>query len=160
MIRCRSCSFLSFLSLLSATLLTLPFVSPAQAQDQARSNQSNAPAKSSPPITSPPTAQDYNGSTAAVKLKIQVNNSKGNPVGNASVYVRYPKPGNLFHHGELAELDLKTNLDGSVRVPPVPTGKIQVQVIAKGWHTFGEWYDVEKDNETVTIQLQEPPHWY
>jgi hypothetical protein len=42
----------------------------------------------------------------------------------------------------------------------VPQGKIQIQVIAQGWHTFGEWYDIEKDEQAVIIQLKEPPHWY
>jgi len=115
---------------------------------------------SSPPITTAPTSQDYVASAAVVKLKIMIINPNGHPVGNASVYVRYPKPDSFLHHGDLQELDLKSNLDGSVKVPPVPQGKVEIQVIAKGWHTYGEWYDVEKDDQTVTIQLQEPPHWY
>jgi hypothetical protein len=115
--------------------------------------------KSAPPATSPPDGKD-NAPQGTVKLKIVVTNPKGNPVANASVYVRYPKPGGLLHHDDLAEMDLKTNQDGSVKVPPVPRGKVQIQVIAQGWHTFGEWFDVEKDDQQVTIQLQEPPHWY
>ncbi|HTZ73224.1 MAG TPA: hypothetical protein VMB47_04840 [Candidatus Aquilonibacter sp.] len=115
---------------------------------------------SSPPITTAPTAKDYVASPTVVKLKIMITNPNGHPVGNASVYVRYPKPDSFLHHGDLQELDLKTNLDGSVKVPPVPQGKVEIQVIAKGWHTYGEWYDVEKDDQTVKIQLQEPPHWY
>lgn len=122
--------------------------------------QDDASASTSPPaITSPPTEKDYQGSTGFAKLKIVVLNDEGRPVDNASVYVRYPKPGTLFHHDQLQELDLKSNMDGSVRVPPVPRGKVQVQVIAKGWHTFGEWYDLEEPG-TLTIHLKEPPHWY
>jgi hypothetical protein len=138
----------------SAGLVAGAFSLRAIAQGSGNSNDS------SPPITTPPTEKDYAVSQGTSKLKIEVTNPKGNPVSNASVYVRYPKPGTLFHHDELQELDLKTNQDGSVKVPPVPQGKVEVQVIAKGWHTFGEWYDVEKDEQTVTIQLQEPPHWY
>ncbi len=115
---------------------------------------------SSPPVTTAPTSKDYVASAAVVKLKIMITNPNGHPVGNASVYVRYPKPDSFLHHGDLQELDLKSNMDGSVRVPPVPQGKVEIQVIAKGWHTYGEWYDVERDDQTVTIQLQEPPHWY
>ena len=115
---------------------------------------------SSPPVTTPPTEKDYNPSQGTSKLKILITSPKGRPIDNASVYVRYPKPGTLFHHDELQELDLKTNQDGTVKVPPVPQGKVEIQVIAKGWHTFGAWYDVEKDEQIVTIQLQEPPHWY
>lgn len=132
-------------------------VSPATAQQN--SPTAAASATSSPQITSPPTEKDYEGSDGVARLKIIVTSPKGHPIGNASVYVRYPKPGTLFRHDSLQELDLKSNMDGSVKVPPVPQGKIQVQVIAKGWHTFGEWYDVKEDG-TVMIQLQEPPHWY
>ncbi|HVB87220.1 MAG TPA: carboxypeptidase-like regulatory domain-containing protein [Candidatus Dormibacteraeota bacterium] len=97
----------------------------------------------------------------ATKLKLLVLDPDGKPVGNASVYVRfYAESGGLLHHDKLAELDLKTNNDGTVKVPPVPQGKILIQVIAKGWHTFGKWYDVEKNQQSITIKLEAPPHWY
>ena len=82
------------------------------------------------------------------------------PVGNASVYVKYNEPGGLFHREKLAEMNFKTNEDGSVKVPEVPRGKILIQVIAKGWHTYGKWYDIETDGETIQIKLEEPYHWY
>ncbi len=77
------------------------------------------------------------------------------------MYVRFNTPGGLFHRDKLAELDFKTNEDGTVKVPEIPRGKILIQVIAKGWHTYGKWYDVETDQETIQIKL-EPPNtrWY
>jgi protocatechuate 3,4-dioxygenase beta subunit len=117
---------------------------PAASQDQPASKQKD----------------DHKSERSTVKLKILVTSPDGKPVSNASVYVRFNESGGLFHHDKLAELDLKTNEDGSVRVPPVPQGKIMVQVIAPGWHTFGKWYDVEKDEESIAIKLQPPPHWY
>ncbi len=104
--------------------------------------------------------KDQKSEQPSVKLEIQVNNANGKPVSNASVYVRYNEPGGFLHHDKLAELDLKTNEDGSVKVPPVPQGKIMIQVIATGWHTYGKWYDIEKDEESVQITLKPPPHWY
>ena len=94
------------------------------------------------------------------RIRIQVNTKDGKPVGNASVYVRYYASGGFLRHDKLAELDLKTNQDGSVKVPELPQGKIMIQVIAKGWHTYGRWFNVEKDEETITIHLKPPPHWY
>jgi hypothetical protein len=82
------------------------------------------------------------------------------PVGNASVYVRYVVDGGLLHHDKLAELDLKTNQDGSVKVPAIPQGKIMIQVVAAGWHTYGKWYDIDKSEEVIQIKLDAPPHWY
>ncbi len=139
-------------------MLSLLFVSSATAQEKSNAS-SDSSAESSPAITSAPTEKDYQGSNGVARLKIIITSPEGHPVGNASVYVRYPKPGTLFRHDSLQEMDLKSNMDGSVKVPLVPQGKVQIQVIAKGWHTFGEWYDVQKDG-TVKIQLQEPPHWY
>jgi hypothetical protein len=98
------------------------------------------------------------GSTVA-KLRIVVTGDE-KPVSNASVYVRYNEPGGLLHHEKLAEMNFKTNLDGSVRVPEVPRGKVMIQVIAKGWHTFGKWFDIDTDGQTVEIKLEPPPHWY
>lgn len=138
-------------------MIGLLCVAPARAQENSASSEGTS--NPSPQITSPPTEKDYQGSDGVARLKIIITNADGHPVGNASVYVRYPKPGTLFRHDSLQELDLKSNMDGSVKVPEVPQGKVQIQVIAKGWHTFGEWYDVKNDG-TVTIKLQEPPHWY
>jgi hypothetical protein len=115
---------------------------------------------SNPPTTTAPTDHDDKAPQGTVKLKIVVTNPRGTPVSNASVYVRFYKDGGLMHKDQLAELDLKTGQDGAAKVPGVPQGKIQIQVIATGWHTFGEWFDIQKDEQTVSIQLQEPPHWY
>jgi len=96
-----------------------------------------------------------------VKLRIEVKGDSGKPVANASVYVRYDIPGNLLRKDKLAELDLKTNGDGSVRVPAVPQGRILIQVIAPGWHTYGKWYDLEgKEEDSVEIKLDPPHRWY
>jgi hypothetical protein len=94
------------------------------------------------------------------RITIQVSDPNGKPVGQASVYVRFSQTVGVFHKDKLAELDLKTNDDGSCKVPPIPQGKIMIQVIAKGWRTFGQWYDIEQAEETVPIKLQAPPHWY
>ena len=94
------------------------------------------------------------------RLNIRVIDPYGKPVGQASVYVRFNQSGGLFHKDKLAELDLKTNDDGTTKVPPIPQGKIMIQVIAKGWRTYGEWYDIEKPEASIQIKLKEPPHWY
>ncbi len=94
------------------------------------------------------------------RLRIRVTTDTDKAIPNASVYVRFNTPGGFLHHDKLAEMNFKTNQDGSVRVPEVPQGKILIQVIATGWHTYGQWYDVEKDQESINIKLVPPPHWY
>lgn len=98
--------------------------------------------------------------SSVTKLKVIVTAGEDKPVANASVYVRFDTPGGFLRHEKQQEMNFKTNQDGSVKVPGVPRGKILIQVIAKGWHTYGKWYDVEKDEETIVIKLAPPPHWY
>ena len=120
--------------------------------------------------STPSDTQDQQGSTerkdgksaepAMTKLKIRVETDTDKPIANASVYVRFYTAGGAWHHDKLAEMNFKTNQDGSVKVPEVPQGKILIQVIATGWHTYGKWYDVEKEEESIEIKLVPPPHWY
>ena len=102
---------------------------------------------------------DQSDSTTT-RLRIEITDPNDKPVANASVYVRFNQTGGPLQKDKLVELNLKTNEDGSVKVPGIPQGKVMIQVIAKGWHTFGKWYDINKSEETVQIKLQNPPHWY
>jgi hypothetical protein len=126
-----------------------PFVS-ARAASRPRNGESTAAGRK----------DDKSSDAHTTKLKLRVLTDDDKPVGNASVYVRFYTDGGFMHHDKLAELDLKTNQDGTVKVPPIPQGKILIQVIATGWHTFGKWYDVEQDEESIEIKLEPPPHWY
>jgi len=119
--------------------------SSANSQDQPSSKDSHKQESSGPPTA---------------KLRIQVNGSNGKPIGNASVYVRFDEPGGFLHHEKHIEMNFRTNEDGSVKVPPVPQGKILIQVIATGWRTYGKWYDVDQDEESIEIGLDPPAHWY
>jgi hypothetical protein len=100
---------------------------------------------------------DIHADEGTVKIKIHVTAGDGNkPVANASVYVRYQGD----KKGKLSELDLKTNEDGTVKVPELPKGRMLIQVVAEGWKTFGKYYDLEKDEEEVAIHLENRPRWY
>jgi hypothetical protein len=127
-------------------------------------NAGQSSASDSQDSTSQPADKDKGNEKSSgqgtTRLRIQVTDGHDKPVGNASVYVRYYTSGGFLHREKLAELDFKTNQDGSVKVPEVPQGKILIQVIAKGWHTYGKWYDVEEEEESVPIKLEPPPHWY
>jgi len=89
-----------------------------------------------------------------------VTNYDGKPVGSASVYVRFNEAGGFLHKDKLAEMAFKTNDDGSVKVPEVPIGRVLIQVVGKGLHTYGKWYDIVKDQDAIEIKLERPPHWY
>jgi hypothetical protein len=81
------------------------------------------------------------------------------PIDSASVYVRYVEE---HKHGKdkKIEMNLKTNQSGICHVPVIPPGKFVVQVIADGWKTYGEYYDINETEQTINITLVRPPKWY
>ncbi|MBI1750889.1 MAG: carboxypeptidase regulatory-like domain-containing protein [Acidobacteria bacterium] len=96
----------------------------------------------------------------ATKLRIEVTAGEGgDPVEGASVYVRYEEE-RKFGKDKKIEQNWKTNKEGVVKVPAVPRGKVLIQVIAPGWKTFGQWYDLDQEEQTIKIRLQKPPRWY
>jgi hypothetical protein len=129
---------------------------------RAQSNGGDKPATPSQPSAAdkPSQRDDQPSDGTTTRLRIVVTNTQDKPVGNASVYVRFNEPGGFLHKDKLAELSFKTNEDGTVKVPAVPQGKILIQVIAKGLHTFGKWYDIEKSQDTIAIKLEAATHWY
>ena len=105
-------------------------------------------------------ADAANDDPTSTRLRILVMNYDGKPVPSASVYVRFNEAGGFLHKDKLAEMAFKTNDDGSVKVPSVPVGKILIQVVGKGVHSYGKWYDIVKDQEPIEIKLDKPVHWY
>jgi 5-hydroxyisourate hydrolase-like protein (transthyretin family) len=82
-----------------------------------------------------------------------VRESNGKPVKNAEI-VLHP----VDEHGKqkAESLELKTHDDGKAETGGVPYGKLRIQVIAKGFKTYGEDYDVQQPDMQVTIKLQKP----
>jgi hypothetical protein len=99
-------------------------------------------------------------SSQDVKLTIVITGGEEKkPIDSASVYVRYVEE---HKHGKdkKIEMNLKTNQSGVCHVPVIPPGKFLVQVIAEGWKTYGEYYDVNQTDQTISITLVRPPKWY
>jgi hypothetical protein len=98
--------------------------------------------------------------SSSVHLTIVVTSAEDKkPVDSASVYVKYVQ-GRLLGKDKKIEMNLKTNLSGVVHVPEIPRGRLLVQVIAPGWKTFGEYYEVGQAEQTINIELARPPKWY
>ncbi len=94
------------------------------------------------------------------RLRIEViAGEKDEPVDSASVYVRFVRPRTMGKDKKI-EMNVKTNRNGVAVIPSVPRGKVTIQVIAQGWKTFGQWYDIDKAEQTIHIKLQKPPRWY
>jgi hypothetical protein len=96
----------------------------------------------------------------SVRLTIIVTNAEDKkPLDSASVYVKFVQAKTLGKDKKI-EMNLKTNLSGVCHVPEIPRGKFLIQVIAPGWKTFGEYYEVDQAEQTINIELVRPPKWY
>ena len=96
------------------------------------------------------------------RLEIQVTTQGGKPIDRAGVVVRFVEGRSVVKLGKKIRTtyEMRTNQEGSVRVPSIPQGKIMIQVIAKGYQTFGHTYDVDEENRTIQIKLNPPQQPY
>jgi hypothetical protein len=88
-------------------------------------------------------------------LVIKDDNAK--PVRNASVIMHAV---NAKGKQERGDMELKTDPDGKANFEGIPYGMLRVQVIASGFQTFGEDYDVGKAKTEITIKLKRPQGQY
>jgi hypothetical protein len=77
----------------------------------------------------------------------------GKPVENAAVIFQLV--------GEKGNMELKTNEDGKTVIDVLPTGsKVTVQVIAKGFKTYGGDYTFDKPQMSIEVKLKRPGEQY
>jgi len=96
------------------------------------------------------------------KITVHVTDPKNKPVPNSSVIVKFISGHSMLKlgRGTKTEWELRTNQEGSVTLPTIPQGKIQVQVIAKGFQTYGETLDINEEQKTVDVELKRPQAQY
>ncbi len=82
-----------------------------------------------------------------------VKGDNGKPVRNASVILH---PVNKNGSQSNAGYQLKTDLDGKTESEGVPYGRLRVQVIAPGFRTFGQDYDINQPSMNIDIRLKRP----
>lgn len=82
-----------------------------------------------------------------------LRNDDGKPIENAAV---------VFHLvGDKGNMELKTNEDGKTIIDVLPTGsKVLVQVIARGYQTYGGDYNLDKAEKAIEIKLKRPGQQY
>ena len=95
-------------------------------------------------------------------LTVQVNSATtGRPIDRASVIVQ-------FRHGlnpvkmkkMVTRWETKTSQEGSVAIPEIPMGEIQIQVIAPHYQTYGEIFQLTMPEQTIAIKLNSPQPQY
>jgi hypothetical protein len=96
------------------------------------------------------------------KIDIVLKDQAGKPVDHASVVVRFVQGHSVVKLGKAIRttFELRSNQEGEARIPAIPQGKILVQVIAKGYQTFGQTFDVTEEEKTLDITLNPPQQQY
>jgi hypothetical protein len=86
-----------------------------------------------------------------------IKDDNGKPVRNAAVILHAV---NAKGKQERGDMELKTDPEGKTNFDGVPYGMLRVQVIASGFQTYGEDYDISKDKTEITIKLKRPRGQY
>ena len=99
---------------------------------------------------------------AMTKINIKVESESGRPVDRASVVVRFVEGRDYLKLGKKIRTtyELRTNQEGEAGIPAIPQGKILIQIIAKGYQTFGQTFDIAEEEKTVEIKLKPPQPQY
>lgn len=85
-----------------------------------------------------------------------IRDYNGKPVRNASVILHPVEEGKQDKGG----FQLKTDLDGRTSFEGVPYGTLRIQVLAQGFQTFGQDYEVNQPSMDITIKLKRPSGQY
>jgi hypothetical protein len=93
--------------------------------------------------------------TARIEVTV-LRDVNGKPVENAAV---------IFHsmvgNKDEGNMELKTNEDGKAVIDVLPLGdRIRLQVVAHGFQTYGEDYNVDKAQLSLEIRLKRPGEQY
>lgn len=96
------------------------------------------------------------------KLRVEVKTLSGKPVERASVVVDFQQGRSVVKMGKkiIKHWEIRTNQEGIAAIPSIPQGKISVKVIAKGFQTFGQTFDVEEEERTIEVKLNPPQPQY
>jgi Carboxypeptidase regulatory-like domain len=90
--------------------------------------------------------------TSRIQVTV-LRNDDGKPIRNAAVVF------NL--EGDKGNMELKTDEDGKATIDVLPTGsKVLLQVLAKGFQTYGKEYAIDQPEMVLEVKLKRPAHQY
>lgn len=93
--------------------------------------------------------------TSKIEVTV-VRDDDSKPIENAAV---------IFHtvdmSGDKGNMELKTNEDGKSLIDILPIGAtMRLQIIAKGYQTYGQDYKIEKAAMNVDVRMKRPARQY
>jgi hypothetical protein len=93
--------------------------------------------------------------TARIEVTV-VRDGNGKPIENAAV-VFHPMKGEK----DKGSMELRTNEDGKTIIDVLPIGDtVRLQIIAKGFQTYGDDYKIEKAEMAIEIKMKRPGEQY
>jgi hypothetical protein len=101
--------------------------------------------------------RDKDEEPTAILSFLVVKEDNGKPVRNAAVIMH---PVSTSGKQSRGGVELKTDVDGKTSFDGIPYGKLRVQVLASGFQTFGEDYEIDKAKLDFTIKLKRPQGQY
>ena len=84
---------------------------------------------------------------------IVLRDVNGKPIEHAAV---------IFHLvGDKGNMELKTNDEGKAVIDVLPVGcQVTLQIIAKGFQTYGGDYKIDKPNHAIEVRMKRPGEQY
>jgi hypothetical protein len=94
--------------------------------------------------------------SADISFKV-LKEDNGKPVRNAAVILH-----DINEKGKAAAggMELKTDAEGNASYSGLPYGKVLIQVIAPGFQTYGENFEINAASKTIVIKLKRPQEQY
>ena len=102
-------------------------------------------------------AQRDEDEPTAVLTFLVLKQDNGKPVRSAAVIMH---PVNSRGKQARGGLELKTDQEGKSSSEGIPYGKLRVQVLASGFQTYGEDFEVNRPKMEITIKLKRPQGQY
>jgi hypothetical protein len=102
------------------------------------------------------TAQKNESGSGNIKISV-IKDTNGKPVRNASVILH---PVNKDGKQERGGMSLKTDADGKTGFDAAPYGKLRIQVIAHGFQTYGNDFEVNQPEQEIVIKMKPPADQY
>ena len=92
---------------------------------------------------------------------VVLRDENGKPIRNAAVVMHPVNDGGKQERGGI---ELKTDPEGKANYDGVPYGKMRIQVLAPGFQTYGDDYEVSQPTMDVTVKMKRPSltlsvHW-
>ena len=99
---------------------------------------------------------DYEGPMSNMHFVV-LRDTNGKPVKNAAVVLH---PVTRKGKQAMGGLELKTDDDGKTAIEGIPYGTLRIQVLATGFQTFGEDYEIKQPETEITVRLKRPTKQY